>query len=134
MSRGPEEVNKLTESTYKWSSVKLASSQQRLLVLIQLEREAKVLKTIQKVILPSSVVFTQRHLCQFSLPWAEGQAKICVYPAKLKTVAVLLEIHLLRKGLQETGGRGMVLAGRAYYDGIAKIGDIAVASPVSKEL
>uniref|UniRef100_A0A0B8RYF7 BAR/IMD domain-containing adapter protein 2-like 1 n=1 Tax=Philothamnus irregularis TaxID=1899461 RepID=A0A0B8RYF7_9SAUR len=29
---------------------------------------------------------------------------------------------------------GMVLAGRAYYDGIAKIGDIAVASPVSKEL
>ncbi|ETE59269.1 hypothetical protein L345_15002, partial [Ophiophagus hannah] len=83
-------------------SVKLASSQQRLLVLIQVEREAKVLKTIQKAILPSSMV--------------------------------LLEIHLLHKGLQETGERGMVLAGRAYYDGIAKIGDIAVASPVSKEL
>nr|XP_008122407.1 PREDICTED: brain-specific angiogenesis inhibitor 1-associated protein 2-like protein 1 [Anolis carolinensis] len=28
----------------------------------------------------------------------------------------------------------MILAGRAYYDGVAKIGDIAVASPVSKEL
>ncbi|XP_066496977.1 BAR/IMD domain-containing adapter protein 2-like 1 [Tiliqua scincoides] len=28
----------------------------------------------------------------------------------------------------------MVLAGRAYYDSVAKIGDIAVASPVSKEL
>nr|XP_060641821.1 brain-specific angiogenesis inhibitor 1-associated protein 2-like protein 1 [Anolis sagrei ordinatus] len=28
----------------------------------------------------------------------------------------------------------MILAGRSYYDGVAKIGDIAVASPVSKEL
>ncbi|KAM6423639.1 BAR/IMD domain-containing adapter protein 2-like 1 isoform 1-T1 [Liasis olivaceus] len=34
----------------------------------------------------------------------------------------------------EKAVNGMVLAGRAYYDGIAKIGDIAVASPVSKEL
>ncbi|XP_070617357.1 BAR/IMD domain-containing adapter protein 2-like 1 [Erythrolamprus reginae] len=34
----------------------------------------------------------------------------------------------------EKAVNGMVLAGRAYYDGIAKVGDIAVASPVSKEL
>uniref|UniRef100_A0A670XQF4 BAR/IMD domain-containing adapter protein 2-like 1 n=1 Tax=Pseudonaja textilis TaxID=8673 RepID=A0A670XQF4_PSETE len=34
----------------------------------------------------------------------------------------------------EKAVNSMVLAGRAYYDGIAKIGDIAVASPVSKEL
>ncbi|XP_061455677.1 brain-specific angiogenesis inhibitor 1-associated protein 2-like protein 1 isoform X2 [Rhineura floridana] len=34
----------------------------------------------------------------------------------------------------EKAVNGMILAGRAYYDGVAKIGDIAVASPVSKEL
>ncbi|KAJ6659767.1 hypothetical protein lerEdw1_018483 [Lerista edwardsae] len=34
----------------------------------------------------------------------------------------------------EKAVNAMVLAGRAYYDSVAKIGDIAVASPVSKEL
>ncbi|XP_042294054.1 brain-specific angiogenesis inhibitor 1-associated protein 2-like protein 1 isoform X2 [Sceloporus undulatus] len=34
----------------------------------------------------------------------------------------------------EKAVNAMLLAGRAYYDGVAKIGDIAVASPVSKEL
>ncbi|XP_048351340.1 brain-specific angiogenesis inhibitor 1-associated protein 2-like protein 1 [Sphaerodactylus townsendi] len=34
----------------------------------------------------------------------------------------------------EKAVNAMILAGRAYYDGVAKIGDIAVASPVSKEL
>ncbi|XP_062999130.1 brain-specific angiogenesis inhibitor 1-associated protein 2-like protein 1 [Elgaria multicarinata webbii] len=34
----------------------------------------------------------------------------------------------------EKAVNGMILAGRAYYDGVAKMGDIAVASPVSKEL
>lgn len=28
----------------------------------------------------------------------------------------------------------MILAGKAYYDGVAKIGDIAAGSPVSTEL
>lgn len=28
----------------------------------------------------------------------------------------------------------MILAGRAYYDGVAKIGEIATGSPVSTEL
>ncbi|XP_053132764.1 brain-specific angiogenesis inhibitor 1-associated protein 2-like protein 1 isoform X2 [Hemicordylus capensis] len=34
----------------------------------------------------------------------------------------------------EKAVNAMIVAGRAYYDGVAKIGDIAVASPVSKEL
>ncbi|EMP30643.1 Brain-specific angiogenesis inhibitor 1-associated protein 2-like protein 1, partial [Chelonia mydas] len=34
----------------------------------------------------------------------------------------------------EKAVNAMILAGRAYYDGVAKIGEIATASPVSKEL
>ncbi|XP_019368431.1 PREDICTED: brain-specific angiogenesis inhibitor 1-associated protein 2-like protein 1 isoform X1 [Gavialis gangeticus] len=34
----------------------------------------------------------------------------------------------------EKAVNAMILAGRAYYDGLAKIGDIATESPVSKEL
>ncbi|KAL7979239.1 hypothetical protein Chor_015263 [Crotalus horridus] len=96
MSRGPEEVNKLTESTYK------------------------ELAYHGTVVCINTTCLTRQ---------AKGGAKNVMeqFNPGLRNLINLGKNY-------EKAVNGMVLAGRAYYDGIAKIGDTAIASPVSKEL
>ncbi|RMC17694.1 hypothetical protein DUI87_05358 [Hirundo rustica rustica] len=146
MSRDPEEVNRLTENTYKVRIFKIEITRKT-------TKEYKVnvdsvMKCLLCVHIQGLVLLTINH-CGSAKPetlpetaWADGEKihSLCSFQL-LQALANVMEQfnpglrNLINLGKNyEKAVNVMVVAGRAYYDSLAKIGDISADSPVSKEL